>query len=154
MAAILGLSTFSGLLAKDYPNTIVVAAQRSQLSTQYHAKPQLVAPNTVMSEEISLNGASNYLSVQIHQAAGMKVTLTSLSTGQVYKLKPDAAVYKLETNIAAGHYRITAKNTSGIGQQVDVVNTQRYQLAEYPLVVNGVKNATASFVYTSLYQPT
>ena len=154
LAAILGLSTFSGLLAKDYPNTIVVAAQRSQLSTQYHAKPQLVAPNTVMSEEISLNGASNYLSVQVHQAAGMKVTLTSLSTGKVYKLKPAAAVYKLETNIAAGHYRITAKNTSGIGQQVDVVNTQRYQLAEYPLVVNGVKNATASFVYTSLYQPT
>ena len=107
-----------------------------------------------MSEEISLNGASNYLSVQIHQAAGMMVTLTSLSTGKVCKLKPAAAVYKLETNIAAGHYRITAKNTSGIGQQVDVVNTQRYQLAEYPLVVNGVKNATASFVYTSLYQPT
>lgn len=154
LAAILGLSTFSGLLAKDYPNTIVVAAQRSQLSTQYHAKPQLIAPNTVMSEEISLNGASNYLSVQIHQAAGMKVTLTSPSTGKVYKLKPAATVYKLETNIAAGHYRITAKNTSGIGQQVDVVNTQRYQLAEYPLVVNGVKNATASFVYTSLYQPT
>lgn len=38
-------------------------AQRSQLSTQYHARPTYLKPGQIVSQQIKLNGEGQYLSV-------------------------------------------------------------------------------------------
>lgn len=147
-----GLSLLGGAawLAKVAPQTTVVAAQRSQLSVQYQAKPRPVAPGTTLTEAVTLHGSANYFSVQIHQGTRVTVALEALASGRRYQLKQAASVYKLKRSLPAGTYRIRVTNATRRAQLVDVVRTARYQLSAQPLVINGTAHRTASLVYTSL----
>ncbi|MFR0645874.1 hypothetical protein ACLUWT_08130 [Limosilactobacillus mucosae] len=62
-------------------------AQRSQLSTQYHARPTYLKPGQIVSQQIKLNGEGQYLSVQIHQDSSLKVSLHDQQNGQTWYLK-------------------------------------------------------------------
>ncbi|WP_155286369.1 hypothetical protein [Lacticaseibacillus zhaodongensis] len=126
----------------------VVAAQRSQLSEQYHAKPLAMLPQMTMSEKIDLNADANYLSVQVHPGSAVHVTLVKLATGEHYHLYSAGQVYRLHHQLPAGHYRIIVRNSTRQQQRVDVVHTYHYQLAKHPLLINGHANKTASFIYT------
>ncbi len=72
----------AGVLGAQMPQKQVIAAQRSQLSVQYHAKPKTVTPGTVLAEVVDVNAPANYFSVQIHAGSQVQVTLTTLATGQ------------------------------------------------------------------------
>ncbi|MFT8411964.1 MAG: hypothetical protein ABF743_11755 [Schleiferilactobacillus perolens] len=130
--------------------TIVVAAQRSQLSAQYHAKPAKVNPGTVLTERVDLNHTASYFSVQIHLKSQVQVTLENLSDHRIYLLQYHGDVYRWIHSLPQGQYDIVVKNTSSIPQRVDVVRTQHYQLAYYPLIINGHVHTDDSFVYTAL----
>ncbi len=139
----------SSFMAQQYPQHQVVAAQRSQLSVQYHAKPHLTQPGTTMTEAITLRGHANYLSVQVHAGSTVEATLTD-SQGHVYSMYDAGSVYRLHHQLKPGTYTITIKNTTHSAQNVDVVKTNNYQLAEHPLIINGVKHPHASFVFTCM----
>lgn len=62
-------------------------AQRSQLSTQYHARPTYLKPGQIVSQQIKLNGERQYLPVQIHQDSSLKVSLHDQQNGQTWYLK-------------------------------------------------------------------
>lgn len=62
-------------------------AQRSQLSTQYHARPTYLKPGQIVSQQIKLNGEGQYLSVQIHQDSSLKVSPHDQQNGQTWYLK-------------------------------------------------------------------
>ena len=62
-------------------------AQRSQLSTQYHARPTYLKPGQIVSQQIKLNGEGQYLSVQIHQDSSLKFSLYDQQNGQTWYLK-------------------------------------------------------------------
>lgn len=146
--AIIGFAG-SSLLAHWYPEHQVVAAQRSQLSVQYHAKPHLTQPNTTLKQTITLHGHANYLSVQVHPGSIVEVTLTD-ATGHVYPMYDAGSVYRLHHQLKPGTYTVTVKNTTHTAQNVDVVKTYNYQLAEHPLIIDGVKHPHASFVFTCI----
>ncbi|MCO7127508.1 glycosyltransferase family 39 protein [Sporolactobacillus shoreicorticis] len=147
--ASIGLSNQLGL---EHPKNTVIAAQRSQLSVQYHAKAVEVIPGTIMTEDIDLHGQANYLSVQIHANSHVRITLISTSTGHVYHLYHAAYVYRLHHKLTPGRYRIMVNNPSGRNQKVDIVRTYHYQLSTHPLSINGVSYRNASFVYTCLFR--
>ncbi|KRN21324.1 glycosyltransferase family 39 protein [Lacticaseibacillus camelliae] len=147
LASMLGLSHLVGTIQ---PQTAVVAAQRSQLSEQYHAKPTQIKPGTLMTEKVTLNGPADYFSVQIHAQSMVAVTLTQLTSGKTYHLTDARSVYRLHHNLDRGRYQITVQNRSRMHQAVDVVRTYRYRLSASPLVINGTKHKTASLIYTSL----
>ncbi|MEJ1303686.1 hypothetical protein QY896_16325 [Lactiplantibacillus plantarum] len=140
----------AGVLGAQLPQKQVIAAQRSQLSVQYHAKPKTVTPGTVLAEVVDVNVPANYFSVQIHAGSQVQVTLTNLATGQHYRLTMAGSVARLHHQLAAGQYRITVQNLTTRGQQVDVTHTYHYQLAAHPLTVNGQSQPTASLIYTCM----
>lgn len=140
----------AGVLGAQLPQKQVIAAQRSQLSVQYHAKPKTVTPGTVLAEVVDVNAPANYFSVQTHAGSQVQVTLTNLVTGQHYRLTMAGSVARLHHQLAAGQYRITVQNLTTRGQQVDVTHTYHYQLAAHPLTVNGQSQPTASLIYTCM----
>lgn len=140
----------AGVLGAQLPQKQVIAAQRSQLSVQYHAKPKIVTPGTVLAEVVDVNAPANYFSVQTHAGSQVQVTLTNLATGQHYRLTMAGSVARLHHQLAAGQYRITVQNLTTCGQQVDVTHTYHYQLATHPLTVNGQSQPTASLIYTCM----
>ena len=140
----------AGVLGAQLPQKQVIAAQRSQLSVQYHAKPKTVTPGTVLAEVVDVNAPANYFSVQTHAGSQVQVTLTNLATGQHYRLTMPGSVARLHHQLAAGQYRITVQNLTTRGQQVDVTHTYHYQLATHPLTVNGQSQPTASLIYTCM----
>lgn len=140
----------AGVLGAQLPQKQVIAAQRSQLSVQYHAKPKTVTPGTVLAEVVDVNAPANYFSVQIHAGSQVQVTLTNLATGQHYRLTMAGSVARLHHQLAAGQYRITFQNLTTRGQQVDVTHTYHYQLAAHPLTVNGQSQPTVSLIYTCM----
>ncbi|MHA5218267.1 hypothetical protein R5R61_08280 [Oenococcus oeni] len=140
----------AGVLGAQLPQKQVIAAQRSQLSVQYHAKPKTVTPGTVLAEVVDVNAPANYFSVQIHAGSQVQVNLTNLATGQHYRLTMAGSVARLHHQLAAGQYRITVQNLTTRGQQVDVTHTYHYQLAAHPLTVNGQSQPTASLIYTCM----
>ncbi|WP_407880917.1 glycosyltransferase family protein [Furfurilactobacillus entadae] len=143
----------SMMIGRTQPVNTVVAAQRSQLSTQYYARPTSVRSGTVITENVDFNHQANYFSVQIHQGSHVNVSLTNLTTKRTYQLAGTGAVHRLSRPLPAGHYQIKVHNASGRPQVVDVVQTYRYQLAAHPLMIDGAEKKTASLVYTGMTQP-
>lgn len=130
------------------PSPIVVAAQRSQMSVQYNAKPAQLAPGRQYTQRVHLAASANYLSVQIHKGSHVAVTLTKLGTKQVVHLYHSQTVYKTHRNLSAGTYTIRVRNPYAHAQSVDLVTTNHYQLAGYPLQGSHDNPQTTSFVYT------
>lgn len=153
-AALLVAMGMATNLGRGNPQNTVVAAQRSQLSVQYHARPYSMRPQTRLKQEILLNGKANYLSIQIHAGARVHVTLQNLQTKRRYHLYDAGSVYRLHHRLTAGHYEIAVTNSSGKTQAVDVVQTYRYHLANYPLFINGKSKPTSSFIFTCMQKYT
>lgn len=137
-------------LSHEHPKNTVIAAQRSQLSAQYRAKPFMLTPGKQMTEDVDLNGHANYFSVQVHAGSRVHVALENKQTQQRYQMYRAGYVYRLHKNIQPGNYRIVMKNISQKNQAVDVTKTYHYQLSNHPLVINGKKDEYASLVYTCL----
>lgn len=127
--------------------TNVVAAQRSQLSVQYHAKPAQISPNTTLSQNVTLSGPANYFSVQIHTQSQVRVTLVNRATNHTYHLQAAGQVYRLRHDLSAGRYRIVVDNHTATQQAVDIVATKHYWLSASPLIINGQTKPTSSFIY-------
>lgn len=137
-------------LGHEHPKNTVIAAQRSQLSAQYQAKPFMLAPGKQMTEDVDLNGRANYFSVQVHAGSRIHVVLENRQTQQRYQMYRAGYVYRLHKTLQPGNYRIVMKNISQKNQAVDVTKTYHYQLSNHPLVMNEKKEKYASLVYTCL----
>ncbi|WP_225426394.1 glycosyltransferase family protein [Lacticaseibacillus saniviri] len=137
-----------GMLAQQHPQTTVIAAQRSQLSEQYQARPLALPPRASMSQEVELRGNANYFSVQVYPQSTVSVILENTDTQTQYRFKYAGPVYRLKQQLIPGHYRIVVSNITRESQVVDVVSTYHYYLADQPLILNGQKHATYSLIYT------
>lgn len=139
---------FAVIFGHSQFKTVVVAAQRSQLSEQYHAKPTTIQPGQTITEDVTLPGAANRFALQIHNGSKVTASLMNLKTYANYHLTPATRNYHLHQHLTAGKYRMTIRNVTSKSQPVDVVQTYHYQLADHPVVVNGQANQNASLVYT------
>lgn len=128
-------------------STIVVAAQRSQLSVQYHAQPTTISPGTTLEQQVNLAKPANTFSVQIQAKSTMIVTLQNLQTGQVWALTEKADEFILKQPLPAGSYQIVIQNQGLVPQLIDLVQTNNYALAPFPVTINQVQNKNASLIY-------
>ena len=143
---VLGLIEVSTQIGRTNPVTIA-AAQRSQLSTQYHARPLTLAPGSSMTQCVPISGPADYFSVQVYHGSVVHATLRNLTTDRQYVLHQSASVYSTHQSLRAGNYRMTITNETSTPQRVAVVRTTNYRLAPGPLVQNGHAHLTASFIY-------
>lgn len=140
---------FSYYYAKTNKNDQIIAAQRSQLSVQYHAKSSTI--QSLLKQRVRLNAEANYFSVQIHKQTELKVYLKNLSTNSYYALKHKDDIFYLNRKIKAGNYEIIAVNPAPTKQAVNIIKTYNYYLAPYPLYIDGKKDFHSSFIYTFVY---
>ncbi|WP_417852646.1 hypothetical protein [Weissella viridescens] len=149
MPAIAAIALFASaaFLSDYYPKKQIVAAQRSQLSTQYGARAASLPKRSVVTQKVTLNGPAKRVSVQIHEGSTFEGKIINLKTNQRYVLKQTAANYIYEGHLPAGDYQLSFINHQNKDQLADVVSTKNYQLAPYPLVINDKANPHASLVY-------
>ncbi|WP_243132407.1 hypothetical protein [Leuconostoc pseudomesenteroides] len=148
-ALVVGL-IFSKSLGDSQPQNLVVAAQRSQLSLQYGAKPEMLDPNSIVTENVDIKTTANYFSVQVHDYSNVKVFLKNLKTKKDLEFYDAGSSFHLWHKINPGHYQIIIYNSTNTQQAIDIVRTYKYQLNQYPLIMNGQPNKTASLVFKSL----
>ena len=83
---VVGTLGFAKVIADNNPQSLVVAAQRSQLSLQYGAQPYAMAPGETITETVDLKGPANYFSVQVHDKSDVTVYLKNLDTSKQYHM--------------------------------------------------------------------
>ena len=55
--------------------------------------------------------------------------------------------YRHYRQLTPGRYQIIVRNDTKRPQNIDIVDTTNYHLADYPLVINGQSKPTSSLVY-------
>lgn len=144
---VVGTLGFAKVIADNNPQSLVVAAQRSQLSLQYGAQPYAMAPGETITETVDLKGPANYFSVQVHNKSDVTVYLKNLDTSKQYHMAYSGDSYRLYRQLTPGRYQIIVRNDTKRPQNIDIVDTTNYHLADYPLVINGQSKPTSSLVY-------
>ena len=138
-------------LGQRYPQTVVTAAQRSQLSTQYQSLPLMLDPGETLQQSLTLNGTATYFSVQTHDYSKVRITLTKPHSNVRYTLVPGQDdVQRLHQTLMPGQYQIRIINPTNSAQMVDIVTTYHYFMTDYPLIVNHQTYANQSLIYTSM----
>ncbi|MDI6651104.1 hypothetical protein [Leuconostoc suionicum] len=141
---------FSKTVGETKSQNLVVSAQRSQLSSQYGAKPEMLVPNTMVTEDVDINTIANYFSVQIHNHSNVNVFLRNIKTKEDLRFHVAGTSYRLWHLIKPGHYQIVVFNNTPKSQPIDIVRTYHYRLNNYSLIINGKSNPTASLVFKTL----
>ncbi|WP_261806247.1 hypothetical protein [Lapidilactobacillus luobeiensis] len=152
VVAIFTLLSGVAYLSRRYPSAQIIAAQRSQLSTQYHARPQQLAPGEVLTQRVDLHGTANYLALE-NPAITAAVSLVDLRTKKVHPLYFQDGGYALRQELPAGRYQLQVVNQTTRFQEVSLVSTIGYRLAPYPLIKNGQALPTTSFIFKFIDQP-
>ena len=144
---VVGTLGFAKAIADNNPQSLVVAAQRSQLSLQYGAQPYAMAPGETITETVDLKRPANYFSVQVHDKSDVTVYLKNLDNSKQYHMAYSGDSYRLYRQLTPGRYQIIVRNDTKRPQNIDIVDTTNYHLADYPLVINGQSKPTSSLVY-------
>lgn len=153
LAAISVVGLFFVMFGKNISNDTrrtVVAAQRSQLSLQYHAKTTQIDPGSTVQQTVNLNGKVGVFKVFTPRQQNLQVYLVDLSDGVKFPLKREKESNVIRRNLKPGRYRIVIKNNLAVAQELEVVRMINYRLADYPLEVDKLKQPHESLVYKAL----
>lgn len=156
-ALLSGIGVLAGILLVTIKTPLVnydhvVAAQRSQVSAQYHAPLTTIAAKTTLTQDVQLNHVANKLSILIPAKTKITAQLVGLHSQRRYKLRQRATALHLTQRLKPGRYRIVLRNQHTTAQKLWVVKTQRYQLAPSAVKINGQAQRFASLVYTCRYR--
>jgi hypothetical protein len=130
----------------------VVAAQRSQVSAQYHAPLTTIAAKSTVTQDLQLNHVTTKISLLMPKNTRITAKLINLQNQHSYKLQQKTTAVLLKRRLDPGQYRIVFSNQRSVAQKLWVVKTQRYQLAPYAVKINGKTERFASLVYTCRYR--
>ncbi|MDN7145092.1 hypothetical protein QS460_04015 [Liquorilactobacillus mali] len=133
----------------------IIAAQRSQLSLQYHAKETWIEPGKVVSQQMVIKHEATLFSVAVPQGSKLSGELINYRTKRHYLLKhglkAGSSSLSYHGKIAAGSYQIFLVNKDSQMQPIEIVQTVNYQLAPYPVKMNAQTVRFASLVYKATY---
>lgn len=80
----------------------------------------------------------------------LKYKLVNIDTRQAYSLQQQTTIAKYTGKLIAGRYQIEATNPTSMPQPISLTFTQNYQMAPYPVRLNGRWYAHGSFIYRGL----
>ncbi|WP_190279639.1 ArnT family glycosyltransferase [Weissella oryzae] len=136
--------------------TVVIKAQRSQLSAQYGAAPFMLAPQRFLTQEVQLGTTSQKVLIQMPAASQINASLVNLDKFKRTPLKPEiigGVPYLTSTKaLKPGRYQITLSNDTNESQPLWLVNLNRYQLAPNSAKSNQIIPERASLIYTFFAQ--
>ncbi|KRN20919.1 hypothetical protein IV79_GL000144 [Pediococcus claussenii] len=129
--------------------TLIVAAQRSQLSSQYGAKKTIISAHSSVNQKVNLNYNSSRFSVLTPYKAKFKLYLVNLDTNKKIKLKNGSEFAYYEGALQRGHYQIIVENPSSKDQSMSITVMQDYKLAPYGIKIGNTEYKHSSLVYTA-----
>lgn len=129
------------------PAVTVVTAQRSQLSKQYQAGPSIMKPGVQLTQQFTARRSFNTISLQAWKNSPIHVVLVNVQTQERADLVKKGNHYVLNQQLPAGRYELRAANETNTDQRIDVVRTNRYRLAQEPLIIDGVAEPYASLIF-------
>ncbi|CAK1228430.1 PMT family glycosyltransferase ArnT/Agl22 [Fructobacillus cardui] len=77
----------------------------------------------------------------------MTITLQSLQSAHVWTLTGKADEFILKQPLPAGSYQIVIQNQGLVPQLIDLVQTNNYTLAPFPITINQLQNKNVSLIY-------
>lgn len=155
-----GISVVAAIFAislehpSNFKQDLVIAAQRSQLSSQYHAPEPVFSGKDTITQDVRFNHAINELSclAPSPSSSNMKLQLVDLSTNRVYDFKYGQDGYVIERWLPAGRYQLKVTPVDRTKKmQLVLTKMQNYKLGYYPLIVNGHHYQNQSMVYEASY---
>ena len=133
----------------------IIAAQRSQVSLQYHTKETWVAPGKFVAQQMVIKHEVTLFSVAVPQGSKLSGELINYRTKRHYLLKhglkAGSSSLSYRGKITAGSYQIFLINKNSQVQPIEIVQTVNYQLAPYPVKMNARTIRFASLVYKATY---
>ncbi|MDN2452971.1 hypothetical protein [Lactobacillus sp. UCMA15818] len=145
----------SNLINWHEPAGQIIAAQRSQLSLQYHTKETWVAPGKFVAQQMVIKHEVTLFSVAVPQDSKLSGELINYRTKRHYLLKhglkAGSSSLSYHGKITAGSYQIFLINKNSQVQPIEIVQTVNYQLAPYPVKMNARTIRFASLVYKATY---
>lgn len=133
---------------------VIVAAQRSQLSLQFDAKPTAIKAGSEVYQTITANHAINDFTVQKVPHSLVQASLVNQKTHQKIALVSGNDNYYTKRALPAGQYQIRLQNNTDKAQLVSLVKMQRYRLAPAPLKIGNKSYPYSSLIYTVAVRPT
>lgn len=133
----------------------IIAAQRSQVSLQYHTKETWVAPGKFVAQQMVIKHEVTLFSVAVPQDSKLSGELINYRTKRHYLLKhglkAGSSSLSYHGKITVGSYQIFLINKNSQVQPIEIVQTVNYQLAPYPVKMNARTIRFASLVYKATY---
>lgn len=128
------------------PKSLVVAAQRSQISTQYQLRSDYINSKNIISQRVVFKHKVNKIKIAIPKNSQLTIYLEALDSGKKIKIKANANNF-----FTPGNYKLILKNNTGRPQKITISHNKFYQLAPYPLIINKKILAHSSLVYQALW---
>ncbi|KRN28084.1 hypothetical protein IV38_GL001534 [Lactobacillus selangorensis] len=126
---------------------LVVAAQLSQLSIQYHAKPWQLPAGQKLLQTVALNHQADHVTLYTPVNAKLTGILKNIHTGRSYPLTRKQDRMTLHHSLPIGTYQLMLTNQTHVEQPVMVSHTENNQLAASPLKFIHTSYKNASLVY-------
>jgi hypothetical protein len=139
----------SNLISWHTATNQIIAAQRSQLSSQYHAKTSWLLPGKSVSQKIIFNHDINKFSVAVPPKAQITGKLVNDQTQQCYSLTSSGSY---SGNISAGSYHIFLRNNELRSQPIEITRTVNYRLTSAVVMINGQTAHFSSLIYKGIYK--
>ncbi|MFT8405713.1 hypothetical protein [Liquorilactobacillus nagelii] len=143
------LVILSNLISWHTATNQIIAAQRSQLSSQYHAKTSWLLPGKSVSQKIIFNHDINKFSVAVPPKAQITGKLVNDQTQQCYSLTSSGSYSGI---IAAGSYHIFLRNNELRSQPIEITRTVNYRLTSAVVMINGQTAHFTSLIYKGIYK--
>ncbi|MBM7616993.1 hypothetical protein JOC36_000542 [Weissella uvarum] len=127
----------------------IIAAQRSQLSKQYGSKQTTpINHHDVVTQRVDFKAPVRYFSL----LSNSKTILINTQTHMTYQLtsQPNTNSHVYKGLLPAGSYEIRVTNSSAENENLDIIKTQNYRLAPYPLYFNNHQQKFASLIYKAV----
>ena len=106
-----------------------------------------LAPRQTVSQQIRLLAAGSRISVQTYANTDLNVELQNLQTRQKWQLTRHGDSHYLCQDLGVGTYQVTVTNPTSKPQPIAILKTNRYQMADRPLIFNGHAQKDASLIY-------
>lgn len=125
----------------------IVAAQRSQLSGQYGAKPIAIKAGHELQQNVLVNHQASTLLLSLPKGSKLTGVLINNNDGQEYKLKKIGNSFGIKTTMKAGMYTLKLSNSTSKKQEIWMISTIEYKLTNYPLIIDGQLNRYGALIY-------
>ena len=144
LACVIGASLWTSATSRQ-PQ--IVAAQRSQLSAQYGAHPQLMVPHAQLHQTIKFNHAVSGIVIQAPPHAALLANIMGPNgVNRPLRLKGPNL---MAPAMPAGRYTVNILNPTNHPQGIDLVKSHDYRFAHFPVIINHIAHPNWSLIYTA-----